>query len=161
MRQIGIIRRLDVLNRIVIPKEYCKKIGLTSGSPMDITLNDNNEVTLKKCSWDISMESIEEILNVFAFCTDQIAVFVKDNQVIYISKNYGGNDLSKKASLEILDNNIKSSTCNIPFTHYYLESVMDSFNFTYGHIIIFSNHKIENIEKIKYLTALISNKIRV
>lgn len=41
MKAIGIIRRIDDLGRIVIPKEIRLKIGLREGDAMEIFLEDN------------------------------------------------------------------------------------------------------------------------
>ena len=53
MKTTGIVRNLDKVNRIVIPKEICRVLGLKSktkervGSPIEITLK-GDEVILRK-----------------------------------------------------------------------------------------------------------------
>lgn len=42
MKATGIIRRVDDLGRIVIPKEIRRRIGITEGTPMEIFITDNN-----------------------------------------------------------------------------------------------------------------------
>ena len=37
---LGIVRKLDKLNRIVIPKEYVRELGLQSNSKMEIIFLD-------------------------------------------------------------------------------------------------------------------------
>ncbi|WP_434793140.1 hypothetical protein TPDSL_23310 [Terrisporobacter petrolearius] len=37
---LGIVRKLDKLNRIVIPKEYVRELGLKSNSKMEIIFVD-------------------------------------------------------------------------------------------------------------------------
>lgn len=37
---LGIVRKLDKLNRIVIPKEYVRELGLKSNSKMEIIFLD-------------------------------------------------------------------------------------------------------------------------
>lgn len=41
MKATGIVRRIDDLGRIVIPKEIRRNIGLREGDPMEIFLEDN------------------------------------------------------------------------------------------------------------------------
>ena len=50
MKFTGVVRRVDDLGRIVIPREIRKRIGLDpeGGDPMEIWLNDRNEVVLKR-----------------------------------------------------------------------------------------------------------------
>lgn len=38
---VGIVRRVDELGRIVIPKEIREKIGITEGSPMEYLLSED------------------------------------------------------------------------------------------------------------------------
>lgn len=49
MKATGIVRRIDDLGRIVIPKEIRRNIGLREGDPMELFLEDNC-VCLKKYS---------------------------------------------------------------------------------------------------------------
>ena len=49
MKATGIVRRIDDLGRIVIPKEIRRNIGLREGEPMELFL-ENDCVCLKKYS---------------------------------------------------------------------------------------------------------------
>ena len=49
MQDTGIIRRIDELGRIVIPKELRKKLRIREGDPLEIYTN-KNEMVLKKYS---------------------------------------------------------------------------------------------------------------
>lgn len=48
MKSIGIVRKIDRLDRIVIPKELCRTYGIGEGTPMEIFTDDNGEIILKK-----------------------------------------------------------------------------------------------------------------
>lgn len=48
MRATGIVRQLDDLNRLVIPKELCKEFGLNRKSPMEIYTEKDGSIILKK-----------------------------------------------------------------------------------------------------------------
>lgn len=50
MSVTGIVRRLDELGRIVIPKEYRKLYGIEIGEPLEIKGNDNGTLTVSKIS---------------------------------------------------------------------------------------------------------------
>lgn len=47
MKSTGIIRRVDDLGRVVIPKEIRRKIGAAEGDPMEIFVK-GNQVILEK-----------------------------------------------------------------------------------------------------------------
>lgn len=46
MKTTGIIRRIDDLGRIVIPREVRLMAKLKEGDPLEIFLNKDNEITL-------------------------------------------------------------------------------------------------------------------
>lgn len=50
MKTTGIVRRLDELGRIVIPKEYRKLYGIEIGDPLEIKGNENGTITVSKVS---------------------------------------------------------------------------------------------------------------
>lgn len=47
MRSIGIVRKVDELGRIVIPKELCRAYQINPGTPMEIFVN-GNDIILRK-----------------------------------------------------------------------------------------------------------------
>lgn len=47
MNEIGIVRRVDYLGRIVLPKEIRRKLGINEGTPMEIYASADS-VTIKK-----------------------------------------------------------------------------------------------------------------
>ena len=47
MNATGIIRRVDDLGRIVLPKEVRRKVGISEGTPMEIFTSDEG-IVLKK-----------------------------------------------------------------------------------------------------------------
>ena len=50
MKKSGIIRRLDELGRIVIPKEIRKTLHIKEGTPLDINVQDGEFIILRKYS---------------------------------------------------------------------------------------------------------------
>lgn len=70
MKSTGIIRRIDDLGRIVIPKEIRRTIGIREGEPMEIYIEGNNTVCFRKYKSPLSdefgrlWETIQEQLDV-------------------------------------------------------------------------------------------------
>ena len=50
MKATGIVRRIDDLGRIVVPKEIRRTLRVREGDPMEIYTNSNGEIILKKYS---------------------------------------------------------------------------------------------------------------
>ena len=48
MRATGIVRRIDDLGRVVIPKEIRRRIGVHEGDPLEIYLDGRNTVCFHK-----------------------------------------------------------------------------------------------------------------
>ena len=48
MRATGVIRRIDDLGRIVIPKEIRRSLRMREGDPLEIFTDRGGEVILKK-----------------------------------------------------------------------------------------------------------------
>ena len=49
MKAIGIIRRIDDLGRIVIPKELRRTLGIKEGDALEMVATNNNGVFIQKC----------------------------------------------------------------------------------------------------------------
>ena len=105
----GIIRRIDHLGRVVIPKEMRRALRLKDCDPLEIFLQ-NEEIVFKKYSPIENVnnfassvaKNIEEITQKFCFITDA-------DKVIYASPKYKacvGNSISK--ALESAMNDRKS-----------------------------------------------------
>lgn len=63
MRATGVIRRIDDLGRIVIPKEIRRSLNIKEGDPLEI-FTDQEYVCFKKYSKaDIINDNIEIIIN--------------------------------------------------------------------------------------------------
>lgn len=62
MRATGIVRRIDDLGRIVIPKEIRKKFGIEEGASLEIFVNED-EIILRKCDVSIGLKEILNAIN--------------------------------------------------------------------------------------------------
>ena len=53
MKATGIVRRVDDLGRIVIPKEIRRTIGIKEGDPMELYLDEEGGIVLKPYVLDV------------------------------------------------------------------------------------------------------------
>lgn len=101
MKATGIVRRIDELGRIVIPKEIRRTLRIREGDPLEIFTNHEGGVILKKYSpigelGEMAKEYVESVANV-AKCT----VCVADRDQIVAAagpskKSYSGKDIHKE-----------------------------------------------------------------
>lgn len=71
MKAMGIIRRVDDLGRIVLPKEVRRKVGITEGTPMEI-FTDSDGIVLKKYN------TSEELMNLVSVLEEAVDNSVDD-----------------------------------------------------------------------------------
>ena len=100
MKATGIVRRIDELGRIVIPKEIRRTLRIRESDPMEIFTNHEGGIVLKKYSpigelGDTAQEYVESVANV-AKCT--VCVADRDRIVAASgsqSRKYAGKDLDE------------------------------------------------------------------
>ena len=103
MKSTGIVRRVDVLGRVVIPKELRKMLKIAEGDPLEIYV-ERDEIILKKYSPLFNSDGVaDEIANCLATRTGH-TVFVCDRDVFISGHGAGIEDVtSKNVSKELSD----------------------------------------------------------
>lgn len=48
MKATGIVRRMDALGQVAIPREIRRELGFKDGAPLEIFIQNENELVLKK-----------------------------------------------------------------------------------------------------------------
>ncbi|NLM04840.1 MAG: stage V sporulation protein T [Clostridiales bacterium] len=96
MKATGIVRRIDDLGRVVIPKEIRRTLRIREGDPLEIFTDRSGEVILKKYSpiGELSefatefVESIQESLGHIAIITDRdhVIAIAGDSKKEYVDK---------------------------------------------------------------------------
>lgn len=76
MKATGIIRRIDELGRIVVPKEIRKNLRIKEGESLEIFVDSNENIVLKKHSLIKKMDDLAQNF------TDAIYSFIKHNVII-------------------------------------------------------------------------------
>jgi AbrB family transcriptional regulator (stage V sporulation protein T) len=104
MKATGIIRRIDDLGRIVIPKEIRKKLKINEGENIEIYIDDEEHIILKKYSIlknikDISQKITDSIYSYFKY---DILITDTSNVIAASGKNKK-NYINKEISEELLN----------------------------------------------------------
>ena len=97
MKATGIVRRIDDLGRVVIPKEIRKTMRINEGSPMEIFTDRQGEIILKKYSpiGEMSLFA-KEYAEVLAQTTGMLACITDRDQVVAAS-GQGSKELTGKS----------------------------------------------------------------
>lgn len=86
MKATGIVRRIDDLGRIVIPKEIRNTLRLREGDPMKIFIGDSGEVIFKKHSAISELGNLsQEYVDSLCESTGHIACIADTDQIIAVS----------------------------------------------------------------------------
>ena len=97
MKATGVVRRIDELGRIVIPKEIRRTLKIKEGTPLEIYSGDNGELLLKKYSPVVELGKIAEDVaesiyiatgkNVIITNMESVIAYFGKNKNNYIEKN--------------------------------------------------------------------------
>ncbi|MBQ0099287.1 MAG: AbrB/MazE/SpoVT family DNA-binding domain-containing protein [Firmicutes bacterium] len=106
MRDTGVIRRIDELGRIVIPKEIRKTLRIREGDPLEIYTNDG-ELIFKKYSPILNIKDIASgVCDCLYELTEKVCFVTDNDEVLYFSKNKN-KDLVGSKNSSALDKIIK------------------------------------------------------
>lgn len=102
MKATGIVRRIDELGRVVIPKEIRSTLRLKSGDPLEI-FTDRDELMLKKYSPIASLERFSEgTAKSLNDLSGHLAIVCDTDEVLFAS-GAGKRDVTGKAVSKDLD----------------------------------------------------------
>ena len=110
MLDTGIIRRIDELGRVVIPKEIRKKLKLREGDPLEI-YTSKNDLILKKYSPMVSLGGYSQaVAEGLSELTGKHCVLTDNNFVVYSSSKEYRQAIGKEISngMEMAMNERKS-----------------------------------------------------
>jgi len=65
LKVTGMVRRIDDLGRVVIPKEIRRTLRLLEGDAMEVFITEDGGVYLKKCEFEQELGRIDDTLNLF------------------------------------------------------------------------------------------------
>ena len=168
----GIVRRIDELGRIVIPKEIRKNLRIKNGDNLEI-LVDGENITLKKYS---QIENLEQIVNMYADSFYQVLkynIIITDTDKVVavgggLKKKYLNSEISEEIErmMERRDNfverkkkNIEISPGVVEFGYYTVATIINNGD-SIGCVIILSmdNPMLEQEEKLGSILAnILSN----
>ena len=174
MKTTGVIRRIDELGRIVIPKEIRRNLGIRDGENMEI-FTDEVSIILKKHSRIISSLDIinkigdltKNIMNYEIIVTDrEKVIYAEGNSLIPCNNKLLSQDLKELIDArESINGNDEQAVDfeNSKISGYFSINPIISSNDSIGLVIIYSSSKLSSAEinYSKLLAKLIGEKIDI
>ncbi len=171
MKSTGVVRRIDELGRIVIPKEIRRNLSIRDGENVEI-FTDNESIILKKyCRMtnnsDLALSLCELVYNTFNY-----KIIITDRQNIIASAGINSvltNSLITEKHLNIIENReiitklnnsltIGEYTLNGNFIYIPIISLNDSI----GLIIMYSEKELKDELIIgKFIASIFSRKLDI
>lgn len=135
MKATGIIRRIDDLGRIVIPKEIRKKLKINEGENIEIYIDNEEHIILKKYS------NLKNIKDIAQKITDSIYSYFKYNILITDTSTIIA--VSGKNKKDFINKDISEDLLNI---------IKRREEKVYKNINIIDNFTIEGNYRINFIT---------
>lgn len=101
MQDTGIVRRIDELGRVVIPKELRKTLRIREGDPLEI-FTDKDQLVFKKYSPIATINTFASaVADGIEELTEKTCLITDNDAVIYVSGGRGKDFLGKEISSDM------------------------------------------------------------
>lgn len=111
MKATGVVRRIDDLGRIVVPKELRRSMRIKEGESLEIFTEGTDRIVLKKYS---PVQNVNEFVSEFVesiYASNKKDIVVTDNEkIIAVAGNYRKDIIGKKITLRLEDRLAKRQT---------------------------------------------------
>lgn len=160
MKATGVVRRIDDLGRIVLPKELRRTMRIKEGDSLEIYTDGNDQITLKKYS---PVQNVNDFVKEFVdsvYASNKIDIIITDNErVIASAGDIKPNLMGKKISMQleeklnkrqtqILDETESIDICeNIELKKAMIIRPINVYGDIMGCVIVLGNKGITSLEK--------------
>lgn len=170
MKSTGVIRRIDELGRIVIPKEIRRNLGIRDGENVEI-FTDNDSIILKKyyrmsTSSDLANSLCELINSEFNY-----KIMITDREKVIAAKGFKEDIINKNLSKELIayieEREIKEENKSIIFDNVeiignFVFIPIISLNDSIGLVILYNEEKLTSEVSIgKLVSSIFSKKLDI
>ncbi len=172
MKSTGVIRRIDELGRIVLPKEIRRNLGIRDGENLEIFVEDDQIVLKKYSKIKDYAETINTICELVSTVYDVKMIVTDRDKVIYsnFDKNIVGTELDMKLigyihnRESVLKNSLQAYHFNKEEKkgYYFIQPIISSTD-CLGLLLIYSDKIIpeENISLLKLMSTIIVSKVDI
>ncbi|MBX5464275.1 MAG: AbrB/MazE/SpoVT family DNA-binding domain-containing protein [Clostridia bacterium] len=104
MKATGIVRRIDDLGRIVIPIEIRRSMNIRDGDPLEIFVEKDGEVILKKYSALADLDRLAQaVMEAVHSTTGFLSLLTDRDQVVAVAGEEGQRFLGKEVGVPVLN----------------------------------------------------------
>ena len=172
MKSTGVIRRIDELGRIVLPKEIRRNLGIREGENLEIFVEEDKVILKKYSKIKDYKEIIHNICNLVTSVYEINLIVTDRDKVVYsnIFSTIEGTDLDTKLihfihnRESVLKNQMQAYKFNgeEKSGFYFIQPIISSTD-CLGLLLLFSDKPIgeENINLLKFVSNLIVSKVDI
>ncbi len=113
MKATGVVRRIDDLGRIVLPKELRRTMRIKEGESLEIYTDGDNKIVLKKYSPVNQMTDFVKEFTESMYTTNKRNIIVTDNEKIVAASGDFNIDLTGKKITKELEERLKNRNTQI------------------------------------------------
>ena len=173
MKAVGIVRRIDELGRIVLPKEIRRTMRIESGDEMEIYVSGKGEIVLLKySSLEAHEQAVKDCCN--ALASDISSKVLVTDRYRVIAESGEKNNEKSLLSMGFLDNVQKNGDMVLKGSKVLKVKENETYGYKnqgifavnrngilHGSVVIESNNDInsEEVEKAKLISKVISENI--
>ena len=150
----GMVRKVDELGRVVIPKEMRRILNIKTGSSIEMFINDENQVVLKKFSEVSNIIIYAENLAGIIFDSFNLPCLISDDEKIvvckglskkeFLDKNIPQFNIGSQEFLDVLLDEEKFNMLGSTHAHKYIFAIINE-GFESGYVFVFSNEKLNDV----------------
>lgn len=158
MKATGVVRRIDDLGRVVIPKEIRRTLRIREGSPLEIFTDRDGEIILKRYSpinqvGDFAQEYADSLYE----ATGNIAIIADEDEVVAVAgapkKTYltrdiaeGGREILERRKTTVITEPAQSIVSGIEFSSQVISPIIKDGNVSGAVVLISKNQKLGDLE---------------
>ena len=103
MKATGIVRRIDDLGRVVIPKEIRRAMRIREGDPLEIYTDNDGSVTFRKYSYLNALNECKPITQIINKTTNAPCCIIDKDTVLEMTGLHRADLVSRYISSDVLD----------------------------------------------------------
>ena len=142
----GMVRKVDELGRVVVPKEMRRVLGIKPGSSIEMSIDVDNNVVLKKFSEIENLQSFAQIIADILFEMTYGPVFICDDEKVVVSKGVPKKNIEEISLKEILEKNPVEKINFLGYSNAFLTEIKCEGSIS-GYIILLSENLIPEENK--------------
>lgn len=161
MKTTGVVRKIDELGRIVIPKEIRKNLKLNIGSPLEIYV-DGSKIVLEKYSSLLALSEISQDCLDLIYSMYNVSCLITDNEKIIAARGLPKSMINTHLHIDSNLTYIQDHELNRTLNKQYLACIPISYESdTVGNIVLMSDKMFDfNIDSLKPLASFIAMQMR-